>query len=71
MYIFYGWLLNQFELLNGNYSKFIFIGAMLVGLSMMIWYFNVYLKNKNHFVLALALIVGILSILAIRAVFMG
>ncbi|ASM40837.1 dimethyl sulfoxide reductase anchor subunit [Campylobacter sp. RM12327] len=64
-------IINPFDLLQGNYSKFIFLGAMLVGLAMTIWYFNIYLRNKSKIIAGLALIIGILGILAIRAIFYG
>ena len=64
-------IINPFDLLHGNYAKFIFIGAFLIGLSMVVWYTNNYLRNKCSVMAAIALILGLLGVLATRAVFYG
>ncbi|NLK66356.1 MAG: dimethyl sulfoxide reductase anchor subunit [Campylobacteraceae bacterium] len=64
-------IINPFDLLKGNYAKFIFGGALLVGASMIIWYINNYLRKKCYIASALALILGTLGVLAIRAIFYG
>lgn len=64
-------VINPFDLLNGNYGNFILASAVLIGLAMLLWYFNNYLNKKNKALAFVAFLVALLGVMISRIIFYG